>query len=104
MKMTRMSSPARGTAPAKNLMKLHQIIESGLIGKKCWRLTVSSGELVLHMGARRSYNNAKMTGEKKGEWIFGTCGTRWILVTPTGTVRSDEADAEMVEEKARVIE
>jgi hypothetical protein len=79
-------------------------IQGKLIGKKCWKVTVSYGELTLHLGSRLPYENARMAGEKKGEWIFSTCGTEWILVTPDGVVQPADGTEEIVEEQAKAIE
>lgn len=102
--MTRISDPIRRSAKSNSLDKLHRIIEEGLIGKKCWKVIFNSGDLSLHMGARLSYHNPKMAGERKGEWIFGTCGTRWVLITPQETFRSGEEDEEKTEQRAKAIE
>jgi len=45
-----------------------------------------------------------MAGEKKGEWIFSTCGTSWLLVSPSGVVQPTDGTEEQVEEQAKAIE
>jgi hypothetical protein len=77
----------------------------GLIGKKCWKVAFSyGGQLRLHFGARIPYSSPKMAGKKKGEWMFGTCGTPWILITPQGSVSSTDADEDELERKVSVLE
>ncbi len=88
---------------ATDLDRLHGIVE-GVIGRKCWKVTVNYGELCLHMGAHVSYENPKMAGEKKGAWILGTSGTSWILLTTKGAVNSADGEDEELERKAKVIE
>lgn len=92
------------TRGATSIDKLHRLIQPGLIGKKCWKVIFNCGDLSLHMGARLPYDNPKMAGERKGEWILGTCGTRWVLITPTQTLRSGDNDEVTAERKAKAIE
>jgi len=65
--MTRTSTPRMPTRRATSIDKLHRLVQPGLIGKKCWKVIFNRGDLSLHMGARISYDNPKMAGEKKGE-------------------------------------
>jgi hypothetical protein len=91
-------------ARPKALEKLYSKV-IGLIGKKCWKAGFSyAGQLRLHFGARIPYASPKMAGKKKGEWMFGTCGTPWILVTPHGSVSSMEADEDELEQRIKELE
>lgn len=69
--------------------RLYPILQS-LKGKKCWKAEFTyGGEMCLHFGARVPYANPKMAGKSKGAWILGTCGTPWHIVTPCGSLSSE---------------
>ncbi len=75
-----------------------------LIGRECWKAAFTyGGELSLHFGARLPYDTAKMAGRKRGEWILGTRGTRWILVTPTQSLSSDSETEEQLDRKVKAL-
>lgn len=94
------------TKPIKNscdLRKLPRTTE-GIIGKKCWKIAFGyGGELHLHFGAKIPYENPKLAGQKKGEWRFNTCGTKWTLVSPDMSVSSHGADDKVLESKLKVL-
>ena len=84
--------------------RLYRLVQ-GIQGKKCWQAEFSyGGELHLHFGPRTAYDNPKMAGKSKGAWIFGTCGTPWHLVTPEGSVSSENHREEELEPRIRELE
>lgn len=89
---------------AVDVARLYRIIQ-GMIGKRCWQAAFTyGGDLRLQIGARIPYKNPNMAGKKKGSWIFGTCGTPWVLITPEGSVSSGDGDEEELEERLKVIQ
>jgi hypothetical protein len=99
-----MNKVGKEIAASSDLFKLHKIV-ANVIGKKCWKVAFGyGGELRLHLGARIPSENPKMGDEKKGEWRFGSCGTRWILYTLDGSVASNKRSERTLEKKAKTIE
>jgi hypothetical protein len=45
-----------------------------------------------------------MAGKQKGEWMFGTRGTRWILITPTQSFSSDSHTEKQSGRKVKALE
>lgn len=102
--MTRKKAILDETVTGHDWESLLEIIQ-GWIGEKCWKVAFSYGsELRLHFGARRSYAHPRLAGQKKGSWIFGTCGTSWALMTPDGRISSDGASEEELEQRVAILE
>lgn len=82
-----------------------QTIVNGLLQKECWKVAFSYGdELVLHLGNRVPYNNPKMMGCEKGEWILGTLGSEWTLECGTEQICTSNQSPEITKERLRHLE
>lgn len=82
------SHTIRSIAPTTNLDKLQKVVQ-GIVGQTCWKAVLGYGEeLILHLGSRIPSVHPKLEGELEGEWILGTCGTSWELLTPNETIPS----------------
>lgn len=76
-----------------------------LIGKKCWKAAFSyGGDLRLHIGGRVSYGIPQMAGKKKGEWVFSTCATQWVIVSHEHSMQSVGHTQAVLEEQAKNLE
>jgi hypothetical protein len=90
--------------PSTDLTALHSVVHE-LIGKKCWKVAFTyAGNLSLHFGKRRPYEHPRMRGKKKGEWILGTVGTHWRLITPNEWIMSRRGREKYLVAKAKALE
>jgi len=77
--------------PGKGLnLTLSQVLQ-GLQNKVCRKVAFTyGGQLCFHFGSMIPYDNQKLNGMLKGQWILNTCGTAWSAQTPDEWVTSDQ--------------